>query len=102
MPGDEASISRAADLAYASDADMVEIRLDLLDRVPDTGGMETIVTFRNGFDASLLPEGFNGYADVGEGPLPDTGIRIISSHHDFEGTPSSADIVAGSAVWAPT
>lgn len=88
-----ASISRAADLAYASDADMVEIRLDLLDRVPDTGGMETIVTFRNGFDASLLPEGFNGYADVGEGPLPDTGIRIISSHHDFEGTPSSADIV---------
>ena len=89
-----ASVGRAADLACASDADMIEIRLDLLDHVPDTGGMETVVTFRNGFDASLLPKGFNGYVDVGEEALPDIGIRTISSHHDFGGTPSSAEIVA--------
>lgn len=87
-----ASISKAGDLACAADADMIEIRLDLLGSVPDTGGMLTVVTFRDGFDASLLPDGFSGYADIGEEAVPDIGVKTISSHHDYEGTPSPAEI----------
>lgn len=86
-----ASLSMASDLALASDADMVEIRLDIFGSVPDTGGKETIVTFRSGFDPSVLPEGFDGYVDVGEGDAP-AGVRTISSRHDFEATPSGDEI----------
>ena len=87
-----ASLSKAGDLACAADADMIEIRLDLLGSVPDVGDVPAVITFRDGFDASLLPGGFKGYVDVGEGAVPDISAGTISSYHDYDGTPSSADI----------
>ena len=89
-----ASVSSAEDLAGIGDADMVEIRLDLLGEVPDTGGKETLVTFRGPFDPSVLPEGFSGIVDVGEEDRPDTKLRVLASHHDFEGTPESERLLS--------
>jgi len=89
-----ASASSAEDLARVGDADMVEIRLDLLGRVPDTGGRETLVTFRGPFDPSVLPEGFSGIVDIGEEDRPDTKLRVLASHHDYEGTPESERLLA--------
>ena len=77
-----ASLSKAGDLACAADADMIEIRLDLLGSVPDVGDVPAVITFRDGFDASLLPCGFKGYVDVGEGAVPDISALSISSYHD--------------------
>ncbi len=87
-----ASLGRLSDLPEAVSADMIEVRLDLLGSVPDTGNKETIVTFRDGFDPSLLPENFSGFADIGEEDIPDAPYRIISSIHDYENTPSADEI----------
>lgn len=87
-----ASLGRPSDIYEASDADMIEVRTDLFGSVPDTGGIETLVTFRDGFDASLLPEGFNGIIDIGTEDLPDVPLRTISSVHDFDKTPTGREI----------
>ncbi len=88
-----ASLSSAGDMDLAEEADMVEIRLDLLGGVPDTHGKPTLVTFRGGVDLSVLPDGFSGMVDVGEDPRPDTGLRVVSSYHDYESTPTADEIV---------
>lgn len=87
-----ASLGRASDISKALTADMVEVRTDLFDSVPDTGNIETIVTFRNGFDGDFLPRGFDGMIDVGMDEVPDVPLRTISSFHDFDKTPSAAEI----------
>lgn len=87
-----ASLSELSDMAKALDADMIEIRLDILGKVPDTFGKDTIVTFRDGFDPSILPKGFDGMIDVGEDPVPKTTLKTISSIHDYEKTPSEKEI----------
>ena len=87
-----ASLSELTDLSEAFDADMIEIRLDLLGGVPDTAGKDTIVTFRDVFDKSVLPEGFEGMIDIGELPIPETNLRTISSIHDYEKTPAKEEI----------
>lgn len=84
-----ASLSSMSDLSKAMEADMIEIRLDLIDPVPDTGDKETIITFRGKFDNSSIPENFTGLVDIGEEGIPDVPYRIISSVHDYENTPSS-------------
>jgi shikimate dehydrogenase len=76
-------------------ADMAEIRLDLLGpNVPNIPDKELLVTYRDGIDLSLLPDGFNGLIDVGEEKKPDTEVTVVSSYHDHEKTPSSEDIVS--------
>jgi len=87
-----ASLSRMSDLTKATEADMIEIRLDLVDRVPDTGDKETIITFRDKFDVSAIPKNFTGLIDIGEERIPDVPYRTISSVHDYENTPSSETI----------
>ena len=84
-----ASLSSASDMDAATDADMVEVRLDLLGSVPDTRGKDTLVTYRDPVDLSLLPESFSGMIDVGEQPRPETGLTVVGSYHDYEATPGS-------------
>ena len=89
-----ASLSRASDMDAAMDADMVEVRLDLLGTVPDTRGKDTLVTYRDPVDLSLLPEDYSGMIDVGEQPRPDTDLTVVGSYHDYESTPESEWIVS--------
>ena len=89
-----ASLSRASDMDAAMDADMVEVRLDLLGAVPDTHGKDTLVTYRDPVDLSLLPDGYSGMIDVGEQPRPDTGLTVVGSYHDYESTPDPEWIVS--------
>ncbi len=88
-----ASLSSASDLERCGTR-MVEIRLDLLGRVPDAPGRELLVTFRGPVDPSVLPEGFDGTIDIGEEPRPETPATVVASHHDFEGTPTAERIVS--------
>ncbi len=89
-----ASLADASDMGRIGDAHMVEIRLDLLGSVPDTKGKETLVTFRGPFDPSVLPAGFKGIVDIGEEDRPETPLRVLASHHDYEGTPDSEKLGA--------
>lgn len=87
-----ASLGRPSDMHEALEADMVEVRTDILGSVPDTKGMETVVTFRDGFDASLLPEDFSGIVDAGTETFHDIPFRTICSVHDYDKTPSGQTI----------
>lgn len=89
-----ASLSGVSDLDLAGKADMVEVRLDLLGSVPDTHGMDTLVTYRDPVDLDILPEGFDGMIDVGEQPRPDTDLKVVGSYHDYESTPDAGTIVS--------
>ncbi len=89
-----ASLSHASDMDSAMDADMVEVRLDLLGTVPDTRGKDTLVTFRDPVDLDVLPDGFDGMIDVGEQPRPDTGLTVVGSYHDYDSTPGADAIVS--------
>ncbi len=86
------SLSSLSDLPKALEADMIEIRLDLIDSVPDTKGKETIITFRDGFDSSRVPKNFTGYVDAGKEDISDIPYKTISSIHDYEDTPSFDEI----------
>lgn len=89
-----ASLSSASDIDRTGDADMVEIRLDLMEHVPDIRGRETIVTFRGPVDLGVLPEGFGGMIDIGTEKRPDTGLEIIASYHDHDSTPGDKEILS--------
>ena len=89
-----ASLSSASDMDLAMDADMVEVRMDLLGSVPDTRGKDTLVTFRDPVDLSVLPDGYRGMIDVGEQPRPATDLAVVGSYHDYESTPDADSIVA--------
>ena len=73
-------------------AEMHEVRLDVFDEVPPGLGPESVVTLC-GKDPSLVPEGFQGFVDVGESDVL-RGRRRIRSFHDFSRTPSSEEIVS--------
>lgn len=88
-----ASLSSASDLD-ACTTRMVEVRLDLLGSVPDAPDRDLLVTFRGPVDLGVLPEGFSGMIDIGEEPRPETGLAVVASHHDYEGTPSAERIVS--------
>ncbi len=87
-----ASLSSVSDLELAGNADMVEVRLDLLGSVPDTKGKETLVTFRGPVDLGVLPEGFRGLIDIGEEDRPETDLTVVASYHDYESTPDAERI----------
>ncbi len=89
-----ASLSTLSDLPLSERADMVEIRTDLLDSVPDTKGKETIVTYRGDVDLGILPKGFSGLIDIGERERPETDLTVIGSYHDYESTPESGKIAS--------
>ena len=89
-----ASLSNASDMDAAMAADMVEVRLDLLGSVPDTRGKDTLVTFRDPVDLSVLPEGFSGIIDIGEQKRPETDLTVVGSYHDYDATPDADGIVS--------
>ena len=87
-----ASLSGPSDIASSEDADMVEVRTDIFDSVPEIKGKETLVTFRNGTDLDILPDGFSGIVDIGTDPEPPSGLRTMSSRHDYDATPDAERI----------
>ncbi len=87
-----ASLSGTGDLDLLDNADMVEIRLDLMDRIPRIDGKDMLVTFRGPVDLDVLPEGYSGMIDIGEEDRPETGLKIVASHHDYESTPQAERI----------
>ena len=87
-----ASLSSVSDIERIGKADMAEVRMDILGSVPEIKGKETIVTFRDIPDLSVLPDCFKGMVDIGENDVPDTDLDIISSHHDYDLTPSAGEI----------
>ncbi len=89
-----ASLSSVSDLDLAGNADMVEVRLDLLGSVPDTRGMDTLVTFRGPVDLGVLPPGFSGTIDIGEEDRPDTDLTVVASYHDYGSTPNAERIAS--------
>lgn len=89
-----ASLSDASELDATGDANMVEIRLDLIPEVPDTCGKETLVTFRGPVDLGVLPDGFSGTIDIGTEKRPDTDLCVLASYHDYDGTPGSDEIAS--------
>ena len=87
-----ASVSSVSDLEKVGDADMVEIRLDLLGHVPEVKDKDLLVTYRTPFDPSVLPPGYKGLIDIGEEERPDTELGVVASHHDYEKTPNAEHI----------
>ena len=94
-----ASLSNASDMDAAMAADMVEVRLDLLGSVPDTRGKDTLVTFRDPVDLSVLPEGFSGIIDIGEQKRPETDLTVVGSYHDYDATPDADGIVLNAGAF---
>jgi 3-dehydroquinate dehydratase / shikimate dehydrogenase len=88
-----ASLGCPEDIEDADDADMIEARLDLLGCIPSCS-KDLLVTFRDGVDLSLLPDGFRGSVDIGTADRPRTDLEIVSSVHDYVGTPDAERIVA--------
>ena len=87
-----ASLSSVSDIERIKKADMAEVRLDILGHVPNVKGKDLVVTFRDVPDLSVLPMEFNGMIDVGEHDIHRTGLKVISSHHNYDSTPSAKDI----------
>lgn len=71
-------------------ADMHEIRLDVFDELPPYAGENSIVTLA-GKDISRVPKDFRGLVDIGESD-EEIPFRKIRSVHDFERTPSVAEL----------
>lgn len=87
-----ASLDRYTGREDLSGADMVEIRTDLFDKVPNIPGKEMLVTFRGDVDLGILPEGYSGLIDVGQNERPSTSLKVVSSYHDYKKTPSSNEM----------
>jgi len=78
-----------------SAADAVEIRTDIFDKIPKgilKKGQTGVLTFKTPIITSVIPEGW--IVDIGESERPDVANTILSSYHDFGGTPDT-DTVAG-------
>lgn len=77
-------------------ADMIEIRTDIFDSVPPNilrDGQEGLLSFK-GEITSAIPKGWS--VDIGEVGRSVVGSHVgdvISSYHDFSGTPCTDDIV---------
>lgn len=89
-----ASLSSCSEKDRIQSADMVEIRLDLLGKIPDIKNKELLVTYRGNIDLSILPRGYSGMLDIGEEKRPSSKLTILASHHDFERTPDAEDILS--------
>lgn len=83
-----ASLDKYTGREDLSGADMVEIRTDIFDKVPNVPDKEMLVTFRGDADMSMLPKGFEGLIDIGMGERPSSDLKVISSYHDYKKTPS--------------
>lgn len=68
-----------------------EYRLDAFEILPPVDD-EVVITLC-GKDVSLVPNGFKGLVDVGDDDIP-CEFRKIVSHHDFDRTPCSEEIVS--------
>ena len=91
-----ASLGSADDIGSEDlgNVDMVEVRTDLFDSVPDgllNKGIKGVVTFRGKVTGSMIPDGW--MADIGI-EESDVKNKVISSYHNYEGTPCADDVVS--------
>jgi len=85
-----ASLSSADDIRSddLSSADMIEIRTDVFDTIPANilkNGQTGLVSFKNGVKMSAIPDDW--IIDVDHTCRPNVKNDVITSYHDFNGTP---------------
>jgi len=86
-----AALGSAADIGSddLAEADIIEIRTDIFDHVPENilrKGQVGLISFKGRVDASMIP-GKEWMVDIGDAGRQDIGNTVISSYHDFKGTP---------------
>jgi len=75
-------------------ADAIEVRTDIFNEIPKNilrEGQRGILTFKTPFDPSMIPEGW--IVDVGDMKRPDIPNKVLTSYHDFKGTPDVNAVV---------
>lgn len=85
-----ASLSKDYDEEEVSQADLVEIRSDIFDKMPEID-KELIITIK-GNSADIIPAGFKGMVDA-PADVDIYEAERISSYHDHNGTPNAETIV---------
>jgi Shikimate 5-dehydrogenase len=86
-----ASLGKGFDANELKDADMIEIRTDLVGIPEGLPNVPKILTFK-GNDV-VVPEEFEGMADIGKSPFKRPGIVTLCSFHDHMGTPDMIGIL---------
>jgi len=80
-----ASLGRGFDAEELKNADMIEIRTDLVGMPEGLPDVPKILTFKG--NDIIIPDGFDGIVDIGEFPFIHPGITTLCSFHDHSGTP---------------
>ena len=86
-----ASLGKGFDAMELKNADVIEIRTDLVGMPEGLPDVPKILTFK-GNDV-VIPKGFNGMVDTGELPVKHPGIVTLCSYHDHSGTPDKERIL---------
>ena len=77
-----------------SAADAVEVRTDIFAEIPKNilrKGQTGVLTFKTSFDPSIIPKDW--IVDVGDVKRPDIKNKVMTSYHDFNGTPNTKEVV---------
>ncbi|MCL2607366.1 MAG: type I 3-dehydroquinate dehydratase [Methanomassiliicoccaceae archaeon] len=75
-------------------ADMIEIRADVFDAIPKNilrKGQTGLVSFKNGITMSVVPDDW--IIDIEDACRPDLANKIMTSYHNFDGTPDLDEII---------
>ena len=85
-----ASFGDGCDTAELENADMIEIRTDLVSMPESLPAKPLLMTFKG--NSVKLPEDFRGIVDNGEIPFVKDGVESLCSYHNFLDTPDGSDI----------
>ena len=75
-------------------AEIIEIRTDVFDTVPENvlkKGQTGLISFKGPIIMEMVPKGW--IADIGSSNRSDIKGEVISSYHDFEGTPDAETLI---------
>jgi len=86
-----ASLGKGFDAEKLKNADMIEIRTDLVGMPEGLPDVPKILTFKG--NDIIIPDGFKGIVDIGEFPFVHPGIITLCSFHDHSGTPNAEGIL---------
>ena len=89
-----ASVNSLEELQNAKGADLMEVDIGTFRQMTEMPEMPVIVKVSTMEEvAEMLSKKWDGYLDVGELPIPETDIPVISSIHDEQRTMSSQEIL---------
>jgi shikimate dehydrogenase len=76
-------------------ADVIEIRTDIFDAIPGNilrKGQTGLLTFKTDLKRQIIPDGW--IVDVGDARRPDIANTVMTSYHDFDGTPDIDTVIS--------